>query len=264
MLTWVLESSVFEDGHARLKQAARNACQKVITWDDDWWSNGEFPDLSTGAVVFHGSLGNAARVRAELPWAPGAFCNTEAFVCSAWYPKAREWLVHTNWCVRPANEFVRDPDAALSEIGGARDDFFVRPDSPLKPFSGRVLSRESVSLEALDHGFYYDDESIPIVVAPIAAIGAEWRFVVVDRIVVASCRYEAEGRSESVPLSGGAQWDFAQEIAHKLTPPDVVYTLDICESDGGLRLLELNPFSGADLYACDRSAIVVAVGKLGV
>ena len=35
---------------------------------------------------------------------------------------------------------------------------FVRPDSPLKPFSGRVLDRDSISLAALDHGFYFDDE----------------------------------------------------------------------------------------------------------
>ncbi len=34
---------------------------------------------------------------------------------------------------------------------------FVRPDSPLEPFSGRVLERGRISLQALDHGFYYDD-----------------------------------------------------------------------------------------------------------
>ena len=26
--------------------------------------------------------------------------------------------------------------------------------------------------------------------------------------------------------------------------------MDVCEADGRLWLLELNPFSGADLYAC--------------
>ena len=35
--------------------------------------------------------------------------------------------------------------------------------------------------------------------------------------------------------------------------------LDVCEAEGGLALLELNPFSGADLYACDPGAVVDAV-----
>ena len=32
--------------------------------------------------------------------------------------------------------------------------------------------------------------------------------------------------------------------------------MDVCECEGALWLLELNPFSGADLYACDPAAIV--------
>jgi hypothetical protein len=36
--------------------------------------------------------------------------------------------------------------------------------------------------------------------------------------------------------------------------------MDVCEADGQLWLLELNPFSGADLYACNCQDIVAAVG----
>ena len=44
--------------------------------------------------------------------------------------------------------------------------------------------------------------------------------------------------------------------------PEPVFVLDLCEHAGELRLLELNPFSGADLYDCDRARIVAAVGAL--
>jgi hypothetical protein len=54
-------------------------------------------------------------------------------------------------------------------------------------------------------------------------------------------------------------WDFAAEIATELTPPQRVYVLDVCETEDGYRLLELNPFSGADLYGCDLDAVVAAV-----
>lgn len=61
---------------------------------------------------------------------------------------------------------------------------------------------------------------------------------------------------------GGEPWAFAQSIASELRPPEAVYVLDVCEADGRLHLLELNPFSGADLYACDRAAVVRAVATL--
>jgi hypothetical protein len=47
-----------------------------------------------------------------------------------------------------------------------------------------------------------------------------------------------------------------------MVPPEEVYALDLCESEGELWLLELAPFRGADLYACDASAVVEAVGAL--
>ncbi len=38
--------------------------------------------------------------------------------------------------------------------------------------------------------------------------------------------------------------------------------MDICETEQGLRLLELNPFSGADLYACDGDKIVRRIAEI--
>ncbi|MEO1619385.1 MAG: DUF4343 domain-containing protein, partial [Planctomycetota bacterium] len=52
---------------------------------------------------------------------------------------------------------------------------------------------------------------------------------------------------------------FAQTVANAIPAPADVYVLDVCECDGELRLLELNPFGGADLYACDAVSIVGAV-----
>lgn len=138
---------------------------------------------------------------------------------------------------------------------------FVRPDSPLKPFSGRVLSAEAVSLPALDHGFYFDDPTLPVIVAPVQAVGREWRYVVVNRQIVAGSAYEADGRLALPDEPGGEPWMFASQIAAELPPPEAVYVLDLCEVDGHLRLLELNPFSGADLYACQAENVVRAVSE---
>jgi hypothetical protein len=260
-VTWVLEPQVFSQEYRFIPQALREAGHAMVTWDDDWWRSGAWPRIVDHAVVFHGSLGNAARVRSDLPWIPGAYCDVEAFHCSKWYPGAQHWLLHRQWRILPAKELAEKTTTVLASLGSP-DCVFIRPDSPLKPFSGRVLQGQGITLEAMDYGFYYDDERLPVIVAPVRSVGREWRYVVVDRKVIAGSAYQAAGRSALADNPGGAAWTFATEIAAGLVPPEDVYVMDICEADGRLWLLELNPFSGADLYACDPRAVVTAVSEI--
>ena len=247
-MRWVLEQGVFGSG-CDLGPAARAAGHRVSRWDDAWWDEGA-PSYASPALC-HGSLGNADRIRRTLDWSPGAFCDAAAFACSAWYPRARPWLLNADWIRVPASALVASPPPL--------DPLLVRPNSPLKPFSGRVLARAQLSLAALDHGYYFDDPDLPVIVAPVRPIEAEWRYVVVGGAVVAGSAYQADGRRALPDDPQGAPWRFAQEVAHAFEPPEPVYVLDICASGGGLYLLECNPFSGADLYACDADAVVGAV-----
>ncbi|MEM7385179.1 MAG: hypothetical protein AAF514_09570 [Verrucomicrobiota bacterium] len=75
-------------------------------------------------------------------------------------------------------------EGIATKLGSPRS-LFLRPDSPLKPFSGRVVEVKDISLEKLDHGFYYEDETLPVVAAPVRQVGNEWRFVVASQRVVA-------------------------------------------------------------------------------
>jgi len=257
-VTWVLESPAFPHRHDALIPAITAAGHRVVQWDDGWWASGRWPQLGETPVIFQGSLGNAARIRDGLGWRPGAFCDVRAFACSTWYPNAAEWLVHRQWRVIPAYKLAEDPAAALARLG-APDAVFVRPDSPLKPFAGRVLARDAITLAALDHGYYYDDPTIPVVVAPVRALGREWRYVVVDQTVVAGSAYSAADRSARADDPSGEAWAFAADVAAKMPPPERAYVLDVCEADGRLWLLEVNPFSGADLYGCAPGEVVSAV-----
>ena len=129
---------------------------------------------------------------------------------------------------------------------------------------GRVLSRARLSLRALDHGFYYDDVALPVIAAPVRAVEREWRYVICEREIVAGSAYTAAERTATPDDPGGRPWAFASEIAASLPTPEEVFTMDVCQTWQGLRLLELNPFSGADLYACDRHAIVRAVSEVAL
>lgn len=248
---WVLEKGIFGSG-CDLSDAARAAGHAVTYWDDAWWATG-VPNM-TGPTLFHGSLGNAARIGHELKWAPGAYCNTDAFHCTVWYPRASRWLLNVGWSSTSLNALVASPPDA--------DAFFVRPDSPLKPFSGRILRRDNVTLAAVDHGFYFEDASLPVIVAPVRPIEAEWRYVVVDRKVVAGSAYAAEGRRALPDAPTAKPWLFAQDVATNMEMPELVNIIDVCASGSELRLLELNPFSGADLYACDLYAVVSAIASV--
>lgn len=260
-MLWLLESDIYAVGTHPLKVDAIAAGHKVRFWDDDWWSSEAFPSLE-GPVVFHGSLGNAARIAALGRWTPGALCNTEGFHCSAWYPAAQEWLVHEDFQSTTVEALVGNPLEVAGGLMDASGEVFVRPDSPLKPFSGRVVRLEGLTRDHLDHGFYYDDPALPIVVSRTRSLGTEWRFVVAEGRVVTGCTYEAQGRKGAGAEVEPAAASRAETIAREFEGPDPLYILDLVETEDGVKMVEINPFSGADLYTCDKARIVEAVAKL--
>ncbi|MEM7585314.1 MAG: ATP-grasp domain-containing protein [Acidobacteriota bacterium] len=252
-LTWLLEPYIHDEVHAALRPLATRRGHRALLWKDEWLER--WPSLEEGTVIFHGSLGTADKIAASSPWNPGAFCATSRFLCSAWYEAASEWLLHREYAFTTVDAFVAAPSKLFSRFGDP-EALFVRPDSPLKPFSGRVISRDNVSLEALDHGFYYEDVDLPIVAAPVQNVGREWRYVVASGEVITGSGYSAATRSASTEEAKGRPWDFAAQVATSLPAPEAVFVLDICEVEDELRVIELNPFSGADLYGCELQAIV--------
>jgi hypothetical protein len=262
-VTWVLESEVFPKSHQSLRDAICTAGHQVVDWSDTWWQDGIPRRVGGGPTVFHGSLANAAAINDQLSWSPGSFCDTPTFNCSNWFAPSREWLLHTDWQILAADEFVESAALVCKQLG-CGDQVFVRPNSPLKPFSGRVLNVDEVSLAALDYGFYFEDDALPIVVAPVRDIGREWRFVVVRSRIIAGSAYDASTRSAISDEPASSAWKFADTVAASLPAPSDVYILDICEADGALRLLEINPFGGADLYACNAGEIVRHVSQVAL
>lgn len=260
-VTWVLESDVFPESHPPIRDAILRAGHTIVDWSDSWVTDGPPARLSSGPTVFHGSLGNAAHVDAHFGWTPGAFCDTDRFRCSYWYDHKRQWLIHDRYTFTTVADLVDNAPAVAESVGSAGT-IFVRPDSALKPFSGRVVNVFDLTPKDLDHGFYYDDLQLPIVVAPVREICREWRFVIVNGIVVAGWGYDPAARAAAAIGLNNSVTQFAASIAAETFAPCNVYVLDVCDCDGHLRLVEFNPFGGADLYACDPDAIIESVSCL--
>ena len=271
---WLLEDAVFGAGEPPLAAAARRAGHHVQRWQPQWaelLAVDEAPPMGpTGPMehdeplMFHGSLELAARLAAAPRWRPGAFCDTARLAHSAWATAVQPHLANPRHRVVTVAQLVADPLRVAGDLA-VDGRIFVRPDSPLKPFSGRVVELTGLTAATLDHGFYYDDLELPIVVAPVQALGAEWRVVVAGRHVVTASAYQARGRVALTDPVPAEVTDFAGMLAVELAQagaqPDPLYVLDVVASPRGLRLLELNPLSGADLYACSADAVVAAVAQ---
>lgn len=261
---WLIEVDVFAETAHRITRALDARGQPWVRYHDDV-SAAELPGCD-GPVLFWGSLGAAygeesmlAGLRSDLR--PGAIGDIRRFYCSAYQRELRGVaMVNAHSVFTSVAELVREPARVLTSLGRPAC-VFVRPDSPLKPFSGRVLNVSDLSLGALDHGFYYDDERLPIVVSDVRTVGREWRLVVGQGQIIAGCEYQASrtGMGAGVP---GSVLNVATRVASASWQAAPLYVVDVAEVDGALAVMELNPFSGADLYDCEPDAIVDAASAV--
>ena len=73
----------------------------------------------------------------------------------------------------------------------------------------------------------------------------------------AASRYAGGGVRDVAPGAPGEILGFTRAVLAAVQwRPDDLFMLDVCESDGGPRVVELNSFSCSWLYACDLTAVV--------
>lgn len=257
-LHWLIEVGVFPESAARV-------CSAIEARGDRWTryvdgiAEAELPPREA-CVVFWGSLGAAYRDRVAARWQPGAIGDIEEFRVASYAPRLGPLLANSDTVTTTVRDLVEKPQSVLDTLHRPQR-VFVRPDSALKPFAGRVLDASTITRAALDHGFYYDDDALPIVVAPARQIHREWRTVVAEGHVVTGCAYTADrhGAEETLPEPVRK---IAGQVARGDWQPAPIYIVDVAEVDNQIRVLELNPFSGADLYRCDPHAVVEAVARV--
>ena len=227
-------------------------------WDDvDSAYRSAFP--ADACVVTHGDIELVMRVARERIWTPGVFATVEHFACSHYFCHFGEHLLGREYLMVPFGELRRLKEYLFDTVG-CDGRVFVRPDSPLKLFTGQVVSASTFDTDFEFMGFYeFPFESIVVVSAP-RVIQVEWRFVVADREVIAGSQYKVAGKNVVAATYDAAARELAADIAKSEYQPDRVWVMDVCRTaEGEYRLLEIGGFSFADLYACNKAAIVEAV-----
>lgn len=265
---WLLDGNLFEDylddlvaaihdcGHLSV---ALNRPNAPYSWDDTGKAYRKaFP--RGACVVTHADIDLALRVRNDAYWSPGVFATLPNYFCSHYFAHLGRFLLNSDYIMLPFSEMRRQKEFLLDTLG-RQGQIFVRPDSPLKIFTGQIVSASTYEKD-LDFLAFYDFpcESLVIVSSP-KTIERESRFVIVNGIVVAGSEYKI-GENTKLTTADHPSMHLAEEIAKGGFQPDRAWVLDTCRtSDGRNHLLEIGAFGFANLYGCDKRAVVEAVSK---
>ena len=263
---WLIDAEACQHYADELASAVRRASHSAellqpprppYRWEDVDFS---YRDLASPdrCVLLLGAIDLATHIYREGRWKPGVFCTVENFYYTKYAPRFAGKLLNEPYQVLPFYELTESRE----ELFNGRDAFFARPDSPLKYFTGQLVTRGSFEKDLEFMGFYEFPRDASIVVSAPRKIVAEWRFVAAKHQVIAGCQYKRDGEfAPSQPVPPEAR-SFAVGIAAGEYQPDPVWVFDVCQlASGKYRLIEIGGFSFSDLYACDKDAVARAVSQ---
>jgi hypothetical protein len=220
---------------------------------------------SDECVVVSGSIQFANRLKNQgLVYSPGLYGFSNKTDCSHYVPKIPiEYLLNFPYALTTWAELKRSKDYYKQLFFNT--ELFVRPNSGNKLFPGQGIyySNWDETIEEIEKTSGITEESLILIAKHKAIKDKEYRFVIVDKKVVTGSMYNWS--KESSPEYPKEAEELAQKIADLDWQLDSAYTCDIAMGNNiGPRLIELNSFSCAGLYSCDRVKIVEAINKVAL
>lgn len=267
---WLIDAIAFENYCDELAAAVTkngdtpvslNRPSPPYQWDDT--GNAYRKAFPEGAcVVAHGDIDLVMRVLEDQRWTPGAFATVEHYFCSHYYSHFGRFLLNRDYLMLPYAELPRCKEFLFRTLG-REGTLFIRPDSPLKIFTGMTVSHSQFDRDYEFMGFYeFPVESLVVVSSP-KTIVAEWRFVIADGKVVSGSQYVDGKEHISRIANDPGALQCAEQVLQSGYEPDPVWVLDVCQTvDQQYHLLEIGGFSFAGLYACDKDLVVQAVSAV--
>lgn len=262
--TWLIEANVEGLPSEALQAVIRGQGMSVRVVKP--FLHAEFPGDILGAetvpldfcVVFCGTLTLMSYIQRRRRWAPGGWCNFDNLKCSTYYAHFGPFLLNRNYSMMPAIEAIRQRDRLYSSLG--RDDLiFVRPDSVDKSFAGKLVDADSFKSSLSSKAF---DQTTMVLVAEPREIACEWRLFIAHSKIVTGSQYRRDGRTDVAPGIPQQVAEFASKaLAEIAWRPDPLFVMDVCESNDGFRIVELNSFSCSGHCECDLDAYVSAASR---
>jgi hypothetical protein len=122
----------------------------------------------------------------------------------------------------------------------------------MKLFNAGVFNLKTLNTVQSLGSYLRRDETTFIVVSGKRTITKEWRFFAYKNQIVTGSLYLVGEERINETIKGGYLENYVNEVLKNVNwYPDTVYTIDICESNGELSILELGSFSCAGEYGAD-------------
>lgn len=228
----------------------------------DFQDYGEWNPHKT-PVILYGTWGWINKCK--TPFSPGAYGCTYMMDTQHYYPQLpKEWLLNADYFVLPFGELLRSKELVFKTFG---DDIFLRPMSGGKTFAGLPLNIRDFEAElnsSMQLTSVMSDTYVMIAKANPNITG-EYRFVVAKGEVLAGSQYRYNGKLDVRRDYPQEALEMAQRMAKHSFQPDLIYTCDVATlSDNQPKIVELNSFSCAGLYACDLKNVMKGVSEVAI
>lgn len=153
----------------------------------------------------------------------------------------------------------------LSELEPIADEFFIRPTGNTKIIAGMVINRDDfLSWKERERKI---DDSIyighPLMISPLQSIEAEYRFFVVNQVIVAGSSYMVSGDINISKKPSYKVLEYTNKMIDKF-PLSKAFVIDIAETKEGLKVIEYNNINTSGLYGADEFAFVEAINNMTI
>lgn len=207
-------------------------------------------DVNDSQVICFGSY-SMRHTAKKMGWTPGVY---DLFDQDFEVQKA-------HWGERMLNH-----DSVVVPFGQARFDepMFIRPVDDSKYFAGRMIDPEEfrdwqhkVCDLKEDTGTSLEANTLIQVSSP-KAIQAEYRYWVVDGAIVTRSLYK---RGSKVVYSSQVdeRVDAFVNEAIAVWQPHRAFVIDVCDTDQGMKIVEINTLNSAGFYAGDMPKLIMAL-----
>lgn len=259
-MQWILQE--FEDT-ANLAQALDRlgipfTWHKVVPFVGELLPEPSIPDQKS--VVLFGSY-TLWRFAEAKGLEPGVFRLRPFVHEAAWHP----------FLLNGADALFLALSDIPEELPTDQDHWFMRPVEDSKEEPGRVRSQDEIrelaekvlklSMEEISRGSLRHDTQL-MFTRP-ARILKEWRIWIVAEKVVTYSMYKEGTRVIYRREIDDDALEFANQMIRNNPDYAPAYVMDICRTEGGLRLLETNCINAAGFYEADLMSLAMAIDALG-
>jgi len=260
-IIWVVEKGYDESGHNLIEELNTLDNVEVIEYKKYPFKVVDFSDidLTKNPVMAYGTIKFIQDFQRTKTYAyPGSYATFQNYFCTRYYHHYCDDILNADHVMLTAGNIIRNKVYMMND----RENVFIRPDRPDKPFTGEVVSGGylyKTIKKYVDMGT--TNEYDIVLLSKAQKIKCEARIVVADGVVIDGSMYGKNKKTKSRDKL--AAFIKYVEKLDKTYLPDRVFTFDVVElEDGRIKIAELSAFSCIGFYDLNLKKVVKAVNDV--